>query len=499
MSSATGPGAAPVVRENARPGDADWLLARPATARQVEGYAGAASVAGGEPIDLYIHTQAEAVQVEVFRIGWYGGRGARRVAGPIRLAGVAQPMPEMDDSGLVDCAWHTPLRLDTADADGRPWCSGVHLARLTESAGGHQSYILFVVRDDRRRAALRVQLPLTTYQAYNDWGGKSLYNWGSSGGERAARVSFNRPYACNHRNPAAACGMGAGEFLANLQPHPDTYGARNAGWDINTVRWLEREGHDVAYSTSLDTHRQAEDPARCGAWLSIGHDEYWSWAMRDQVEALRDAGVHLGFLTANAAYWQIRLEPSPASGTPDRLMVCSKKARRDPLRALDRSSRQLTDKWRSEAVGRAEESLIGVMYTADPVDGDLVVAAADHWVFAGTGLAAGDRLPGLLGYEVDCVHDRAAAAARGLQILAESPWVSLKDPAERGVAHMSLYTAPGGALVFATGSMQWAWGLDDFNAPALRPALRHPAAEQVLRNVLARFGSHGSTAGAGLT
>jgi hypothetical protein len=483
----------PIAIENAKPGDADWLLARSATARQIEGYAGATSVDRGDAIDLFVHTAAPAYTLEVFRIGWYAGAGARRVLGPLTQNGVRQPMPAMQpDTGLVDCAWGDPVRITTRDAaTGEPWCSGVHLARLTECEGGTQSYILFVVRDDAGDADALVQLPVTTYQAYNYWGGKSLYHWGSDWGfpgERASQVSFNRPYAANAQNPAAAYGMGAGEFLANLQPHPDTYGPCNAGWDVNMVRWLEREGWHVAYSTNLDTHRNGAALRRHRAWLSIGHDEYWSLTMRDQVQAARDAGVHLGFFGANNAYWQVRLEPSAASGTPDRIMVCHKKARRDPLYAIDRRAAQLTDQWRCDALQRPEEQLIGVMYTADPVEGDLVVAAPEHWAFEGTGLAAGDTLPGLLGYEVDRVHDEALAAERGLTILCASPWRKMKQPDATGIAHMATYTAASGADVFATGTIQWAWGLDDFNVPALRASRRLPAAERITANVLRRFG-----------
>jgi hypothetical protein len=140
--------------------------------------------------------------------------------------------------------------------------------------------------------------------------------------------------------------------------------------------------------------------------LSIGHDEYWTWEMRRHVEAARDAGVHLGFFSANSAYWQVRLEPSAASGTTDRIMVCHKKAARDP------DVHRATDKWRRAAVDRPEEQLIGVMYAGDPVDADIVVAAGSHWVFADTGLASGDALPGLLGYEVDAVHGCDLAGGR---------------------------------------------------------------------------------------
>ena len=272
-------------------------------------------------------------------------------------------------TGLVDCAWVNPFAMTTA-TPGEPegWVSGVYLARLTATYSAAQSYIIFVVRDDERGPDLLAQLSVTTYQAYNTWGGKSLYKWGSTQRERAAKVSFNRPYAANPQNPEAAFGMGAGEFLTNLQPHPETYRVSNAGWDINMLRWLEREGFDVAYCTNLDAHARPGLLLSCRAWLSIGHDEYWSWEMRQHVEAARDAGVNLAFFSANSAYWQVRLEPSAASGAADRVMVCHKKALgvcalegRRPVGAGGASSRPVahmavTDKWRSAAVAPALRS-----------------------------------------------------------------------------------------------------------------------------------------------
>lgn len=472
----------PIVAENVRPGTRDWLLERPANAREIEGYASATSVNRGESIGLYVNTAATSYLLEVFRMGWYQGLGARRVAGPISLPGRRQPMPGRDDeTGLVDCAWVEPFELATQNpTDPDDWPTGVYLVRLTAAGSGAQSYIFFVLRDDAHAHDLQVQLSVTTYQAYNSWGGKSLYHWGSAGA-RAAKVSFNRPYAANAQNPAAAFGMGAGEFLANSQPHPDTYRVSNAGWDCNMVRWLEREGWSVAYCTNLDTH--ARVPRRCKAWLSIGHDEYWSWSMREHVEAARDTGIHLGFFSANSAYWQVRFEPSAASGTADRIMVCHKKAKSDPM-CLAADASVATDKWRSRAVGRPEEQFIGVMYAGDPVDGDIIVTAPDHWVFAGTGLARGDSLRGLLGYEVDATHGHGPA---NLEVLAVSPWTALTDSSRRGVAHMAVHRATSGALVFAAGTIQWAWGLDDFNVPVLRSSRLSPAAQQVTRNILRRF------------
>src|SRR4051812_36335911 len=125
------------VLENQKPGTADWDITRPAQAREIEGYASKTSVNGGDPIDLFVSTEASRYQIDVFRAGWYGGAGARRVAGPIARDGIAQPMPAPDPAtGLVECAWREPYRLDTRDADG-PWPSGVYLARLTTNPAGN--------------------------------------------------------------------------------------------------------------------------------------------------------------------------------------------------------------------------------------------------------------------------------------------------------------------------------------------------------------------------
>src|SRR5207249_11069049 len=144
---------------------------------------------------------------------------------------------------------------------------------------------------------------------YNNWGGKSLYGVNSGWGA-ATKVSFNRPFATDR----ASQGEGAGEFLI----------ARfMGGWECNLVRWLEREGYDVAYCSSLDTHSRPNLLWNHQGFISMGHDEYWSYPMRWHVEAARDRGVNLAFLAANVCYWQVRFEPG-ADGAPDRNMVCYK-------------------------------------------------------------------------------------------------------------------------------------------------------------------------------
>ena len=480
-----------VALENSQPGTADWGLTNPATSREIEGYASATSVDRGDSISLHVSTNAATFSLDVYRMGWYQGLGARQVAGPIVVEGGLQPVPPPDSTtGLVDAAWASSYELETSDVvTGEPWSTGIYLARLTESVAAKQSFVLFVVRDDAHRPAVLFQLPVTTYQAYNFWGGKSLYPWGSGSsapwgsttGTPATKVSFNRPYA-RSTNPAAASGMGAGEFLTNVQPVAQGYPISSAGWDYNMVRWLESEQYDVGYVTNIDTHRSPEIVANTDLFMSHGHDEYWTSAMRDHVEAARDTGVDLAFFAANTAYWQIRLEPSPSTGTADRVIVAYKDATADPYfnDGNPANDTLVTVKFRDAPVSRPEAALKGNQYLMDPFDGDMIVTSAAHWIFAGTGLSDGQRLPGLLGYEVDGVTDASPA---GTITLTSTP-VSQPPGGPVESSEMTYYTAPSGAGVFSTGSIQWSWGLDDFNAPTLRNSRLSVAAATITRNVL---------------
>jgi hypothetical protein len=472
-----------VAVENQKPGAADWEISNPALHQEIEGYASRTSVNGGEPIDLLVNTRAARYAIDVFRMGWYAGAGARRVAGPIVRMGVAQVVSRPDPiSGLVECAWRDPYQLGTRDDSG-PWPSGVYLARLTTLPAeralnpkepGLQTFIVFVVRDDARPSALLFQSSVTTFAAYNNWGGKSLYGF-NSGGAPARKVSFDRPYASN---PYGVRLDGAGDFLRR--------------WEYNAVRFLEREGYDVSYTTDVDTHERpvadAAAPLRHRVFLSVGHDEYWSASMRTHVESARDRGVHLAFLGADTCYWQIRFEPN-ARGDADRTIVGYKEAAGslDPLALDDRpqNNRLITGRWRDRPVSRPEERLVGVMYAADPVDADIIVDRADHWAFAGTGLKTGDALPGLLGYEVDAMSPDAGTPPRTR--LAHSAFMDQGARRMVRYADMTIYSAESEALVFATGSMQWNWGLDGYNAPTWHTARASEAAQRITRNMLDRM------------
>src|SRR6185295_14178191 len=197
------------------------------------------------------------------------------------------------------------------------------------------NYVPFVVRNDARTAGLLYQQPVNTYQAYNSWGGKSLYSFNSTGSARAYKVSFDRPYS----------GDGSGDYF---------------GWEVYTVQWLEQQGYDVTYNTDVDAEVTPGRMRSVKAVLVPGHSEYWSKGMYDAVTSARDAGVSLGFLGSNAIYWQMRYESA------NRVVVCYKT--NEPPGPVDPVSSsnpiQTTTQWRLAPVNRPEQSLLGVQFTS---------------------------------------------------------------------------------------------------------------------------------------
>jgi len=462
----------PIAIENRKHGDSDWVLTNPSLQHEIEGYASATSVNRGETIDFFVSTMDPTFTLEVFRMGWYWGAGARKLLNAVLLPGLQQPIPGPDPiTGLIECQWQKSYSLTIPyDAkDPTYWASGFYLAKLTSSLSGKQSYIIFVVRDDARFSKYLFQASFTTFEAYNNWGGKSLYNNGVGG--RAVKVSFNRPFAPGLQ-AIAASGVGAGEFLTNYAPVTESY---PGGWQYNMVRFLEQNGYDVTYSSDLDLHERPDLLHNHNAFLVVGHDEYWSWQMRTNTISALNAGVNMAFFAANVSYWQIRMEPSLITGQVDRTEVCYKDSN-DPVKGeLE------TIMWRS--LGLPEDEFIGVMYLTDEVKGDIQVQDTTDWVFAGTGLHDGDKLKGLLGYEVDTV---STGSPSDVVVLASSPFESGKVLDHSQVVR---YTAASGATVFATGSMDWNWGLDDYNVPAIRPSVLSAPAQKITNNVLVRLGS----------
>ena len=412
------------------------------------------------------------------------------------LTGVRQSTPSPDTvTGLIECKWPASYTLTVPTT----WVSGMYLARLTGLQSGKQSYITFVVRDDNRASDLLFESSVTTFQAYNFWpggaNGRSLYDF--TPGERAEKVSFNRPYGLGlsytSSTPGAASGVGAGEFLTNLQPGPaQDLPIHNAGWEYNMVRWLEKNGYDITYFTDIDLHENGALLNNHKAYLSVGHNEYWSMQMRQNVQTALNNGKHLGFFSANTMYWQVRFEPA-SNGAADRTMVCYKydAPTDDPL--YNSNSQLSTVRFRDPHVNLPEAALIGTEYVADSYESDIVISNASHSLMSGTGLKNGDHLAGMLGYELDVMVPGTSPS--NTQVLTSSPFPPLDDidnppgfscDTQTCNSNATWYSK-GRGFVFSAGSMEWSWGLDDYNAPSLRPAYANSAAQKLTANVLATF------------
>ena len=457
LAAPAAPAASAVQAENAKPGDSYWTVATqdPVSPNPpVEGYASATSVRPGGTLSFQVRTNPAArYRIEISRLGWYGGSGGRRItclvgstlekSCSLDEAGIQQPSAPPPDpvTGEIRAGWSVTDTLKVP-AD---WVTGYYLAvfRLTSGPSkGQTGFTPFIVQAPvGDRAAILVQVPTNTWQAYNTWGGRDLYTT-----PPAVKVSFDRPYA--HR------------LLFS--------------WEYPLIRFLERGRWDVSYATDDDVDADPSILLDHALDMTAGHSEYWTKAMRDGWEAARAAGVNLAFMGANTGFWQVRYEDG------GRTMVGYKYAS-DP--ELDPTLKTTQFRWLAPA--RPECELEGVQfqgaidhayldYAVDPA------AATDPW-FAGTGLGTGSVLPGIVGYELDAITSGCHVPPVTPLLSYSAPPVTSNGPPLR--ADAVRYTACSGAEVFSSGSMQFAWGLDSWRDPSYADA---PPASAGLQQAMTR-------------
>jgi len=406
-----------------------------ATGRAVEVYAGSTDALPGDLVGVHVSTvPAARYRLVVYRLGWYGGVGARQVACSPGCAqdeqGAPQAVPPPDGDGRIVAGW--PVTDTVAIAPG--WVSGYYLFRAILTSGpqaGASATTYVIVRTPSWRSAMLVQVPVNTWQAYNSWGGRSLYDLPGLG-PRARRVSFDRPYAWS----------GPG-------------GQGPLGWELPLVRFIERNGWDVSYQSDVATDAWPGSLLRHRLVVVAGHDEYWSRRMRDGFELARDQGVNLAFMGANDAYWQVQMEDAGRT-------VMSYKSLYDP----NPDPLGKTAMFRELTPPRYECGLIGIQHQGvglhwQPGDYSVVASSlGDPWM-RHTGFTASTRLPGIVSVESDSIPGNQTAASscgHTLTVFFHRELGGDKD----GNADATRYIAPSGAIVFASGSHQFSWGLDDF-------------------------------------
>ncbi|MBP1806867.1 N,N-dimethylformamidase beta subunit family domain-containing protein [Rubellimicrobium aerolatum] len=516
---------------------------------QIEGFARDFSVNAGNQIDFSVNVNGGAgsdYQVEVFRLGYYGGAGAREVASWTNTNATVQAQALYDESrALVDAGnWSVTDSWDIpADA-----VSGVYLARVQrlDASGnpiaGAVNQIPFVVRNDGVAADIVLQTSDTTWQAYNGWAGNNgqvganLYGdptdtvvhpviptAGPNALDRAYAVSYNRPFITRDGTSTVS---GPQDYL---------FGA-----DYAAISWLEENGYDVSYISGVDTDRLGADYLQnYKAFISVGHDEYWSGGQRENVEAARDAGVNLLFWSGNEVYWKTRWETSiSADGTEYRTLVCYKEtfANYDPNAAPeDYADLDPTDIWtgtwrdtrfhdsvdangNSNAGGEIVDPITGLVHTCQCIeqmltgqlfgpDGtgqfggalDVPESYAGLRIWRGTSVAdtgAVDLAPGIIGYEWNVSPDDENRPA-GLVKLSETTlaWsqilVDQGNRTQAGTAThtVSLYRAESGALVFGAGTVFWSWALSNVHDSSPYGAnIENVQIQQMMLNLFADMG-----------
>jgi N,N-dimethylformamidase beta subunit-like protein/uncharacterized protein DUF4082/purple acid phosphatase-like protein len=460
----------PVACENTLPGNTGWNITGSGDTT-IQGYATDISVNVGGTVTFKVKTTASNYRLDIYRMGYYGGAGARLITSVNPSVSLPQTQPAcLTDSttNLLDCGNWAPSASWVVPSTA---VSGVYFAVLIRADTGGASHIFFIVRNDASHSEILYQASDTSWQAYNPYGGHSLY--GDTSGfnlpNRAYKVSYNRPFN-----------------TWNLESATWVFGA-----EYPMIRWLEANGYDVSYSTGMDADRYGSLILNHKLYISSGHDEYWSGQQRTNVEAARSAGVNMAFFSGNEVFWKTRWENSiDGTNTPYRTLVCYKETLdstpsggiKDPL-----DPPTWTGTWRDPRFsppadgGRPENSLTGTLFMVngpgtDNTDLSIKVPAADGKMRFWRNTSIATQAPGgsvtlpagTLGYEWDADVDDGARPP-GLFHQSTSTYTLTTDllldyggtyGAGTATHNLTLYRAPSGALVFGAGTVQWSWGLD---------------------------------------
>lgn len=445
-SVAASPTASPelIKTENAKEGARDWQLTRVRVDGKnyrspwIEGYCSRQSVLAGDTVDIMVSAKpARKFRLEIFRLGYYGGRGARKMQELVPIDARTQPTPEPGAKNLHECKWSTTLTLRVPT----DWPSGVYIGRMTtipEAADEAywQSYVTFIVRDERR-ADILFQCSDNTWQAYNRWPNDfSLYTHPKGGQGPWADVSFDRPYGRESQfngivnDPLT---VGSGEFLA---------------FEFPMAYWLEQHGYDVSYCSNSDM-LTADRGLKCKAFLSVGHDEYWDIRQHRSVVAMRDAGVNVLFFSGNAVCWVTPMR-SGFDGRENRIIFRGGPYGAGYAHALDREAKHGPFPER----GPDEGYLIGAR-NVRPVNGggDWICEKPEHWIFEGTGMKKGESIPGLIGWE----YHGDPPAIDGLEIVGGGTAFQGGTVPQQWTA--TIYPGPKGNFVFNAATIFWCQGL----------------------------------------
>jgi len=402
----------------------------------IEGYCSRTSVRAGQRLDLFVSTNPDSdFTIEIYRLGFYDGAGGRFMTKLGPFHGQVQPDPPVGKERLRECRWKPCARLTIPNN----WLSGVYVGKLTALRNGLQSYLIFIVRDNRA-ADLIFQCSDTTWQAYNRWPDQfALYDngqehwWCGPGVE----VSFNRPYGKYCQILDAPLSTGSGEWFL---------------WEFPFAFWLESKGYDVTYISNLDTHASSAQLRRANGFLSVGHDEYYSLRMYDNLRRAIAAGLNVAFFSGNTCCGRIQLRGDSTGSNSRRFSRVDYFGPRD-----EGMMKRFPSMGAFPYKSPPEDLLLGARSNVPPCTGgaDWICSLPEHWIYNGTGMKMGDAIPGLIGWEF---HGEPAALP-GMQVLATGPTQSAPDTPNGGTYAATMYDGPRRNFVFNASTCWWADGI----------------------------------------
>ena len=461
--------------ENEKPGTKDWMLTNtridPKTKYRcpwIEGYCSRTSIRAGERLKVMVSSNpASPFVLDVYRLGFYGGDGGRHMQQFGPFAGKVQPDPDTGHERLRECRWEPAVEFEIP----KDWVSGVYLGKLTAEREGLQSYVIFIVRDDRPCDFL-FQCSDTTWSAYNRWPNRwAMYNDGTKNNwyvGPGVHVSWDRPYGkCGTLVMDQPLSQGSGEFLM---------------WEFPLAYWMEKEGYDVSYISNVDTHADAAGLMRAKGFLSVGHDEYWSREMYDNMLGAVAKGLNAAFFSGDTCWGLIPFLPN-SSGDPHRIIT--RIGQFGPLEPM--AVKKYPELALFKQFAPTEANLIGAR-NAFPYCGvqDWICTDEKHWIYAGTGMKHGDSIPNLVGWE----WKGNPADIPGLSVVAEG---TMKYHKDQGTYAATVYPGPKNNWVFNAASIWWSDGLSappGYKSPVAldaSPPGPDARAQRITANLLNRF------------
>ena len=493
-----GPGGNPIACENSKPGtpQSQWDVSS-GEGNTIQGFADPFSVNLGGTINLKIESPASSYAIDIYRMGYYGGDGARLITSLTPNISVSQNQPACNtdtSTGLVDCSnwgvsasWTVPTDL----------VSGVYFAHIYRTDGtSDANQIPFVVRDDSSHSDILFKTDDETWEAYNDWGGYSLYSGDASATDagdldvgRATEVSYDRPFDTRFDTPYGQDFFFYAEFPM--------------------IEFLEENGYDVSYidQATVASSQGASLIEQHKIFMAAGHDEYWSASEVANVTAARDAGVNMAFFTGNEIYWKTRWG-ADAAGENDRTLITYKESLNSAPTDPD-DPPMWTGAWYDPRYsppadgGHPQNALTGQLWTVNEGTGAITVPAQYAALRLWRNTSVASLQPGqtatlgsqTLGYEWDQDVDNGFRPAGEFDLSSttmNAPQVITDyqedDAAETVTHHLTMYRASSGALVFGAGTVQWSWGLNSNHDGDAQPATS-PIMQQATVNLLADMGN----------